>query len=53
MFYDPADPSRAALVVGDSISPTPFYAAGVGMLVSCLPFGYASYRMARARSRAA
>lgn len=51
VFYDPADPSQAALVVGFSISPTPFYAMGVVMLVLCLPFGYASYRLARARNR--
>jgi hypothetical protein len=50
VFYDPADPSQAALIVGFSISPTPLYLMGIGMLVLCLPFGYAAYRMARARA---
>lgn len=48
VFYDPSDPSQAALIVGYSISPTPFYAMSIGMLVLCLPFAYGSYRMARA-----
>jgi len=51
VFYDPQDPSDAALFVGGTISPTPFYALGIGLMVLGLPFGYLSYRMAVARSR--
>lgn len=50
VFYDPVDPSQAALTVGASISPAPFYALSVGMFVLSLPFGYAAYRMARKRA---
>lgn len=53
VFYDPADPAHGVLTVGYSISPTPFYAMGGGMLVLCLPFAYLSYRLASSRKRAA
>lgn len=51
VFYDPEDPSQAALFVGASLSPTPFYALGIGLIVLGLPYGYLAYRMATARPR--
>ena len=49
VFYDPDDPSQAALFVQGTISPTPFYALGIGLIVLALPFGYLAYRLAIAR----
>lgn len=50
VFYDPDDPSQAALFVGATISPTPFYVLGTGLILLGLPFGYLAYRMGRARA---
>jgi hypothetical protein len=53
VFYDPANPAQAALVVGYSVSPTPFYALGAGALALSLPFAFLSLRMAQGRRRPA
>ena len=53
VFYDPDEPSDAALFVDAVISPTPFYAVGLGLIVLGLPFGYLAYRMGGAGSRSA
>jgi hypothetical protein len=50
VFYDPQDPSEAALFVGGTISPTPFYALGIGLIVLGLPFAYLAYRMSGAKA---
>jgi hypothetical protein len=49
VFYDPHNPSDAVLFKDAVISPTPFYALGIGLIVLGLPFGYLAYRMGRAR----
>lgn len=56
VFYDPEDPSRAALTLGadepEDIR-TPFLWVGCGVMLLGAPFGYLSYRMARGRGGAA
>lgn len=47
VYYDPSDPTRAALIVDVSISRTPFYAIGSIVGAVALPFLYLSYRLRR------